>query len=522
MPGRSAGSQGSPVLLRQAQARTLTHARRECRCVHAAAPTTAHVRVDTPGDVFAHAVTGAAHLRSVERGHEQHADSEPHAPRAGAHATRQAARVPLRPMMWWKTLVPCVNFQGLLSSARRVGETGEGMQQRRSAACHLPAARGKNYVHGKRADPTPRQRDAGPPRFAAAAHLAVLFAVLAEHNAAGFRLSTPCKFRGGDALMRSSALAVDVRVVREIAVGADAARTAWLTHVWSAGGGLPVLVRHRTEGVRLLGPIMMEETLMPCDDLKGPAIRYNVSDGGLLAGELEPGSHTSTVRFLPIDGTAGGGCRMIWDVSFETRKRRWLWEAVTRTMITAAANNFASHVATPLLYSRTTSLSATSRLDALEKWLSFVWREGGGLPLPTPVHQNEHSRLIVPPFLAERIVTVDRELCEICYTVDNPGLLTYPVHTHQGRVAFFEGGSPGHVEMVWDVEIRPLQGCRGLVQAFTTSVITTLCRNIKVHMREPGARVHVASPRSASSKVLTSVRKDSWLGGVRLLSQTTE
>ena len=107
MPGRSAGSQGSPVLLRQAQARTLTHARRECRCVHAAAPTTAHARVDTPGDVFAHAVTGAAHLRSVERGHEQHADSEPHAPRAGAHATRQAARVPLRPMMW-KTLVPCV------------------------------------------------------------------------------------------------------------------------------------------------------------------------------------------------------------------------------------------------------------------------------------------------------------------------------------------------------------------------------------------------------------------------------
>ena len=55
--------------------------------------------------------------------------------------------------------------------------------------------------------------------------------------------------------MRSSALAVDVRVVREIAVGAGAARTAWLTHVWSAGGGLPVLVRHRTEGVRLLGPI---------------------------------------------------------------------------------------------------------------------------------------------------------------------------------------------------------------------------------------------------------------------------
>ena len=122
MPGRSAGSQGSPVLLRQAQARTLTHARRECRCVHAAAPTTAHARVDTPGDVFAHAVTGAAHLRSVERGHEQHADSEPHAPRAGAHATRQAARVPLRPMMWWQTPLSTFKVSSLPCLLR--GETG--------------------------------------------------------------------------------------------------------------------------------------------------------------------------------------------------------------------------------------------------------------------------------------------------------------------------------------------------------------------------------------------------------------
>jgi hypothetical protein len=334
---------------------------------------------------------------------------------------------------------------------------------------------------------------------------ALLALAVAGHTAAGFQLGIVAgRCCRGSVTWRASALGtsskgdVDLRVTRELAIGADHARAAWLRYVWVGGGGLPVLVLQKKEGVRVVAPLMTEETLLPTEGSSEFEVRYG--GHGVLA----------VVRFLPIDATAGG-CRMIWDVYFESRKRHSLWDAVNRIMISAAANNLASHVAAPLLYSRTTSLSVSSPLDALDAWLSFVWHEGGGLPLTTTIlEKDERRRLIVPPFLAERIVTVDRDVCEINYTVDNPGLLTYQVHTHRGRVTFSDGSAPGLVTMLWDVEIRPLHGYRGFVQAFTESVITTLCRNIKVHVSEPGLKV------KASSSPFTSVRKDSWLGGVCL------
>jgi hypothetical protein len=59
-----------------------------------------------------------------------------------------------------------------------------------------------------------------------------------------------------------------------------------------------------------------------------------------------------------------------------------------------------------------------------------VWKQGGGLPLPSPQELDDERRMIVPPFLSQRLVDVEPD--EVCYTVDNPELFIYQVLTHKG------------------------------------------------------------------------------------------
>jgi hypothetical protein len=91
------------------------------------------------------------------------------------------------------------------------------------------------------------------------------------------------------------------------------------------------------------------------------------------------------------------------------------------------------------------------------------------------------------------------------------------VHTHAGRVRFFNASTPGEVEMVWDVEIRPLRGWRGFVQEFTEVIISTLSRNLKSHLAEPCVCVRVPGLPGGRE-----VRKDSWWGGVIHASYSDE
>lgn len=107
--------------------------------------------------------------------------------------------------------------------------------------------------------------------------------------------------------------------------------------------------------------------------------------------------------------------------------------------------------------------------------------------------------------------------------VNNPGIWTYPVYTHHGKVRFENpttmtgDDDDDGVDMLWEVEIRPFHGGGGalqfLVEKFTEATITTMSRNFAVHLAEPEAVVNVASPRG-KGKSFASVRKDTWLGGV--------
>lgn len=280
------------------------------------------------------------------------------------------------------------------------------------------------------------------------------------------------------------------------------AKEAWMSFQWRHGGGLPILVSQRNEQTRHLIPIGMEETLLEQSD---EMIRYEVTDMGLFSSELLAGSHSAQVRFTGNnDGTT-----MIWNVDFEATHRADLWKAVTEVNMRSVSANLASYVAIPRLYRRTTRFPA--EYDSLpEKWVDFVWHQGGGLPVPPPLRLDEEKRMIVPPFLVERLVNVGDN--EIRYTVDNPGLLTYQVHTHAGRVRF-QNHSSGRMEMVWEVELRPLRGWSWFVELFTSTIITTLAHNFKIHVTEPGATVKLAPPRG-KGEAFGEVHKDTWLGGV--------
>jgi hypothetical protein len=258
----------------------------------------------------------------------------------------------------------------------------------------------------------------------------------------------------------------------------------------------------------------------------------------------------STVRFVPLVGSAdeaespakdtscnAASCRLLWRLELKTRYPQ-LVAPLARWGMSALVDAVQGMLSEPRLFMRrmrlrTRSSSLQGVGEAMDAWLDFVWRHGGGLPTPLPPFilsrrtkdpkgredlGSKHlmRRVIFPPGLVESIVAIDEDRHQVFYQVDNPGLFTYPVHTHQGRVRFLhETAENGEcaIVMEWQVEIRPYAGFRAGVEAFTEAVINTLSRNLAVHLAEHGAAVRVSPPRGMG-KQFASVRKDSWLGGV--------
>lgn len=271
----------------------------------------------------------------------------------------------------------------------------------------------------------------------------------------------------GAATTATSAGRVRVSVSRVLAASPAVARAEWLSFTWACGGGLPVTVlRRQRPSTRLLLPLLMEEELveeeMLAEDSAVPlTLRYRVTDDGLLRSELVPGSHSASLTFAHADADADAAsvdrCELTWRVEFECVHRQWLWQAVTERLITDAVSNLcarleatASPDAGPLLVychtqvvpTRLISASAdgssssssqasmpaapiaahTTTAAAIREWVSFVWRGGGGLPLPAPIilaigaESGEGcERLIVPPLLREGLERVDEARGEIEY-----------------------------------------------------------------------------------------------------------
>jgi hypothetical protein len=382
---------------------------------------------------------------------------------------------------------------------------------------------------------------------------------------------------------------VRVHVEESLDVPCEQAQRAWLDYQWQRGGGLlGVYVwtsssdeMNRNTRRRVLAPIWMQEQILqvvsPSPSNEENTIRYQVTDMGLFSFDLDSSSHSATVQFVSNNPNTTSHANsnsnmttMIWDVEFQAQHCRELWQAMAQFQLQTAASNLKAYVATPSYYQRTTFLVLKSNGDhhhqnhlsiqqVMEEWKSFIWYQGGGLPLPPPIrcppwnNDDQEDRMIVPPFLIERLQSMEmmEEMEQqqpsassilggdennhpatgvIRYTVVNPGIFTYPVHTHAGKISFTTSASTSTtptreeeedrvvVKMVWEVQVRPFAGCTPLVQGFTSAVVSTLARNFKVHIQEgPNATVAVAPPRGGKGggdNAFYQVPKRTWLGGV--------
>ena len=135
--------------------------------------------------------------------------------------------------------------------------------------------------------------------------------------------------------------------------------------------------------------------------------------------------------------------------------------------------------------------------EAVEHWLEYVWKDGGGLPVVgLPVGARDDTlvtgvaleKLLLPSLVREKLLQVDRIACRITYAVANPGRLTYQVATHRATVAFARGDE-GDLWMRWRVAIVPLDGWEGLVKAFTENSVRTVARNFQCD--QPDTRVGI-------------------------------
>ena len=293
---------------------------------------------------------------------------------------------------------------------------------------------------------------------------------------------------------------------------------------------------------RVIAPIMMEEVVdLPKDEANGSAdssltLQYRVTKPGpAFAPDLIDGSHLGTVSFVPNSNSQG--YQMNWSVQFDTKRLVNVYQKVTEFTIGTAARTMAEATSIPRLLTLDATLKGVDDpIEARRKWLEFIWANGGGLPLPSPIVKGETLKagggkakrelLRIPPLITEKIVSTsessDGSSAEVEYQLYRPGLTTFPflMHTHNAKVGFAKEGETS-IALHWEVEIRPfpIPIVKPLVEKLTEMTVATLIRNFVVHLAEPGAQVEIRPPRGNADLVggvdsFGSVAKDTWVGGV--------
>jgi len=253
---------------------------------------------------------------------------------------------------------------------------------------------------------------------------------------------------------------------------------------------------------------------------------------------------------------------MTWRVEFETIRLLQLYQKVTKFTIGTASQTVAEAVQTPRLLTLRTQLSLPKEtirnkeqtseesealsggVAARREWLDFLFSpQGGGLPLPPPFPFGgtlqeggglaKRKILRFPPGLVETAMVKapptlaseddgNMDASTVYYQLENPGWLTFPflAHTHLGRVTFHplssssSDAATADVEMTWEVEIRPYPLARPIVEGLTEATVSTITRNLRVGLEEPGAKVGIKPPRGGIGPVFGSVPKATWIGRV--------
>ena len=398
----------------------------------------------------------------------------------------------------------------------------------------------------------------------------LLISVILPHSCAGFTTGHAKRYKGfygaSDSFLdeeNSSGGVVSVNIQRDLPnVTPREARDAWIEFHWKKGGGLPIAILSTKDSPddkkdteqstsinttttveeqsleRTILPIIMKERAEYVNsksvDEKSLDIQYKVTDAGPFFADLIPGSHVASVNFEATSNDCSEGCTMTWDVTFSTKRWSSFYEAVTQfTVGTAATTTVQEAVSPPRLFSMTTTIEGSSIESefARRECLDFVFGEGGGLPLPPPIpfgdnvlsdSKSARQNLVrIPPLIVESIVgtTTSDNMVDFTYCLNDPGWKTFPflLHTHLGKVSFTRSNaisSESDLIINWDVEIRPYKFVSGLMEKLVEMTVTTIMRNLRVRLTEPGARVIVKQPRGKGQMSFGTVSKDTWLGGV--------
>ena len=308
------------------------------------------------------------------------------------------------------------------------------------------------------------------------------------------------------------------------------AKDAWIKHHWKKGGGLPIFIFQKDEGNRrLIAPILMEEALdVPRNNGFSISMEYTVTKPGPFFQDVVVGSHEGMIKFEPL---SSGGCKMTWDVAFETKKFKSLFQQFTAFTVGIAATTVAESVEIPRTLTVETTLPGTNDPEeARREWLELCWSRGGGLPLFPPFSFGEiledggglarKSILRVPPLIIENVLSTktSSSMAEAFYEIGNPGWMAFPflVHTHLGRTRFLKS-SEGGVDLSWEMQIRSYSFMAPIIETLSEMIITTIVRNLKVALSEPKALVEMKPPWDNTDMGISSfgsVPKESWFGGV--------
>mmetsp|Transcript_14339 Transcript_14339/g.24382 ORF Transcript_14339/g.24382 Transcript_14339/m.24382 type:complete len:432 (-) Transcript_14339:56-1351(-) len=316
----------------------------------------------------------------------------------------------------------------------------------------------------------------------------------------------------------------------------EQARDAWMDYHWKKGGGLPILIVSSDESPkeRTILPTLMKEQLLDDEveenqeDQSHVEISYKVTDAGPLFPGIIPDTHSANVTFEYTNQATV----MNWDVSFETTKFYTLYEAVTQWTVGTSATTVQECLTLPRRLNVKTVIDGDiDPFLARKECLEFVWASGGGLPLIPPIPFGDileegggsarRSLLRIPPLITESIVdtaTTEKQT-SFEYRLNRPGLTTFPflLHTHIGHVSFTSTATGLAID--WEVEIRPYQIAKPIVEKLVEMTVSTLVRNLRVKLLEPDAVVLIKPPRGNANLTMGleefgKVSKSSWLGGV--------
>jgi hypothetical protein len=276
--------------------------------------------------------------------------------------------------------------------------------------------------------------------------------------------------------------------------------------------------------------------------LRRDKISYRTTQRGMFCQDFLKDSHGGTVEFietllLPNSDSSSSlssssvddlavtqQTQMIWTVQFQVVEQELrdnnsynntqqntrtlkenFWAYWSQFQLKTASQNLLAYLDTstnPIFIEHIESMPiGISPREAMEKWHDYYWcRGGGGFPtlfVPPVLLQNNKKRWIVPSGLEEEMISVGysndsnntdnnkEEMAEAIYKVNNPNLLTYPVHYHRAKVRFARENINKPTQLIWNIEVQPYRKSLGIgVQFWTKSSIISASRNLRRYLEE--------------------------------------